>query len=218
MHLRDNAVRFQHPFDQMCFCWVLSYEDLFQVEPLQGQSNAYLLLGTTAFVHESRLCFEQVATPLAPAHWEAELANVLRMAVKAGVVSAADGPARLALARRLGIESIATSTLSQGGAAARHRMPSSRSRRTLIDLPNARLQPRRPMKVPDADGCKRWLAGSPWSLAVFRLRRASVCNGGECARRSPSCRRSLRGRDEVEHGGAIVRKHVIDTSHGTSSA
>src|SRR5213594_3244638 len=25
------------------------------------------------------------------------------------------------------------------------------------------------------------ISGSPWSLAVFRLRRASVCNGGECA-------------------------------------
>ena len=75
---------------------------------------AYLLLGTTAFVAESRQCFEQVVTPLAPAHWEAELANVVWRAVKAGVVSAADGPARLGLARRLGIESIATSTLSQG--------------------------------------------------------------------------------------------------------
>ncbi|MGE0449246.1 MAG: type II toxin-antitoxin system VapC family toxin [Vicinamibacterales bacterium] len=75
---------------------------------------AYLLLGTTAFVNESRRCFEEVETPLAPAHWEAELANVVWMAVRAGVVSAADGPARLALARRLGIESIATSTLSQG--------------------------------------------------------------------------------------------------------
>ncbi len=75
---------------------------------------AYLLLGTTAFVDESRQCFEQVVTPLAPAHWEVELANVVWMAVKAGVVSAADGPARLALARRLGIEPIATSTLSQG--------------------------------------------------------------------------------------------------------
>ena len=75
---------------------------------------AYLLLGTAAFVAESRACFERVATPLAPAHWEAELANVVWMAVKAGVVPAADGPARLGLARRLGIESIATSTLSQG--------------------------------------------------------------------------------------------------------
>jgi hypothetical protein len=35
----------------------------------------------------------------------------------------------------------------------------------------------------DADGCKRWLASSPWSLAVFRLRQASVCNGGECVSR-----------------------------------
>jgi predicted nucleic acid-binding protein len=75
---------------------------------------AYLLLGTAAFVDESRECFERVVTPLAPAHWEAELANVVWMAVKAGVLSAADGPARLGLARRLGIESIATSTLSQG--------------------------------------------------------------------------------------------------------
>ena len=75
---------------------------------------AYLLFGTTAFADESRQCFERVVTPLAPAHWEAELANVVWMAVKAGVVSAANGPARLGLARRLGIESIATSTLSQG--------------------------------------------------------------------------------------------------------
>lgn len=75
---------------------------------------AYLLLGTEAFVDESRACFERVATPLAPAHWEAELTNVLWMAVRAGVLSAADGPVRLGLARRLGIESIATSALCQG--------------------------------------------------------------------------------------------------------
>ena len=75
---------------------------------------AYLLLGTTAFANESRQCFERVETPLAPGHWEAELANVVWMAVKAGVVPASDGPARLSLARRLGIESIATSSLSQG--------------------------------------------------------------------------------------------------------
>lgn len=75
---------------------------------------AYLLLGTEAFVDEARACFERVVTLLAPAHWEAELTNVVWMAVKAGVLSAADGPARLGLARRLGIESVATSTLSQG--------------------------------------------------------------------------------------------------------
>jgi len=75
---------------------------------------AYLLLGTEAFVDEARLCFEQVATPLAPAHWEAELANVLWMATRAGVLVPSDAPARLGLVRRLGIESVATATLCQG--------------------------------------------------------------------------------------------------------
>ena len=75
---------------------------------------AYLLLGTDAFVAESRLCFERVAMPLAPAHWEAELTNVVWMAVRAGVLSVAEGPVRLGLARRLGIESVATATLCQG--------------------------------------------------------------------------------------------------------
>lgn len=75
---------------------------------------AYLLLGTEAFIDESRACFERVVTPLAPAHWEAELTNVVWLAVRAGVLSAAEGPVRLGLARRLGIESIATATLCQG--------------------------------------------------------------------------------------------------------
>lgn len=75
---------------------------------------AYLLLGTEAFVDESRRCLERVATPLAPAHWEAEVTNVVWMAVRAGVLPAAEGPVRLGLARRLGIESIATATLRQG--------------------------------------------------------------------------------------------------------
>ncbi len=75
---------------------------------------AYLLLGTEGFVAESRTCFERVSTPLAPAHWEAELTNVVWMAVRAGVLSASEGPARLGLARRLGIEPVATGTLCQG--------------------------------------------------------------------------------------------------------
>lgn len=75
---------------------------------------AYLLLGTEAFVNESRACFEHVATPLAPAHWEAELTNVVWMAVRAGVLPAVEGQVRLGLARRLGIESVATTTLCQG--------------------------------------------------------------------------------------------------------
>ncbi len=75
---------------------------------------AYLLLGTETFVDEARACFEHVVTPLAPAHWEAELTNVVWMAVRAGVLPAAEGPVRLGWARRLGIESIATATLCQG--------------------------------------------------------------------------------------------------------
>lgn len=75
---------------------------------------AYLLLGTEAFIDEARRCFEQVATPLAPAHWEAELANVVWMATRAGVLAPSDAPVRLGLARRLGIESVATATLCQG--------------------------------------------------------------------------------------------------------
>ena len=75
---------------------------------------AYLLLGTKAFVDEARLCLERVTTPLAPAHWEAELANVVWMATRAGVLAPGDAPARLGLARRLGIESVATAALCQG--------------------------------------------------------------------------------------------------------
>jgi predicted nucleic acid-binding protein len=75
---------------------------------------AYLLLGTEAFVEEARSCFETISTAIAPAHWEAELTNVVWMAIRAGVLSAEEAPARLGLARRLGIESVATTTLCQG--------------------------------------------------------------------------------------------------------
>jgi predicted nucleic acid-binding protein len=75
---------------------------------------AYLLLGTEAFVDEARACFGTVSNPIAPAHWEAELTNVVWMAVGSGILLPADGPARLGLARRLGIESVATATLCQG--------------------------------------------------------------------------------------------------------
>lgn len=75
---------------------------------------AYLLLGTEAFVDEARACLEHVDAPLAPAHWEAELTNVVWMAVRTGVLAAAEGPVRLGWARQLGIESIPTGTLCQG--------------------------------------------------------------------------------------------------------
>jgi predicted nucleic acid-binding protein len=75
---------------------------------------AYFLLGTEAFDDEARICFEAISNPVAPAHWEAELTNAVWMAIRTGVLSAEEGPMRLGLARRLGIESVATSTLCQG--------------------------------------------------------------------------------------------------------
>lgn len=75
---------------------------------------AYLLLGTDAFVKEARATFEIVSNPLAPAHWEAELTNVVWMAVRAGILPPEEGPVRLSLARRLGVETVATATLCQG--------------------------------------------------------------------------------------------------------
>ncbi|MEQ1895792.1 MAG: type II toxin-antitoxin system VapC family toxin [Vicinamibacterales bacterium] len=75
---------------------------------------AYLVLGTAGFAEEARACFETVSAPLAPAHWDAEVTNVIWMAMRAGVLPAEEGPVRLGLARRLGIETVATATLCQG--------------------------------------------------------------------------------------------------------
>ena len=75
---------------------------------------AYLLLGTESFLAEAEACFNTVSNPIAPAHWEAELANVVWMAVRSGILPPEEGPVRLSLGRRLGIESVATSTLCQG--------------------------------------------------------------------------------------------------------
>jgi predicted nucleic acid-binding protein len=75
---------------------------------------AYFLLGTEAFASEARMGLEAVSLPLAPGHWEAELTNVLWMAIRAGALPPDEGPVRLGLARRLGIESVATPTLCQG--------------------------------------------------------------------------------------------------------
>ena len=63
---------------------------------------AYLLLGTPSLADEARAALSIVTSPLAPAHWEAELTNVVWMAVRSGVLPPAEGPVRLSLARRLG--------------------------------------------------------------------------------------------------------------------
>lgn len=74
---------------------------------------AYLLLGTEAFVDEAKAVFGRASHTLAPAHWEAELANVVWMAVRSGVLPPDEGPGRLSLARQLGMETVPTATLCQ---------------------------------------------------------------------------------------------------------
>lgn len=75
---------------------------------------AYLILGTEKFAEEARECLSRVTLPLAPAHWEAELANVVWLAARHGVLEEAEAPRRLTLARQLGIETIPTINLIQG--------------------------------------------------------------------------------------------------------
>ena len=75
---------------------------------------AYFLLGTRPFVLEARRFWRAVGEPLAPALWEAELANVVWMAVRSGILSADEGSNRLDLAARVGIHSVPSKTLWQG--------------------------------------------------------------------------------------------------------
>ena len=75
---------------------------------------AYYLLGNAEFDAEVRRFWENVRDALAPAIWEAEIANVIWMSIRAGVLPENDGPTKLHLARRLGIRTIATSALWHG--------------------------------------------------------------------------------------------------------
>jgi predicted nucleic acid-binding protein len=78
---------------------------------------AYYLLATEPFVEETRRFWRAVERPLAPALWEAELANVVWMAIKTGVLAPDEGHGRLDFASRLGIRSIPILTLWQGALA-----------------------------------------------------------------------------------------------------
>jgi predicted nucleic acid-binding protein len=75
---------------------------------------AYFLLGTEPFVNEARRFWSAVREPIAPALWEAELANVVWMAIRSGIVPADEGPKRLDLAGRLGIQSVPSRKLWHG--------------------------------------------------------------------------------------------------------
>lgn len=75
---------------------------------------AYFLLGTAKFVAESRAFWQQADELIAPSIWEAEIANVIWMAARSGVITNEDATARLALAGRLGVHSISSRTLWHG--------------------------------------------------------------------------------------------------------
>ena len=76
--------------------------------------TAYYVLGTPEFDAEVQEFWRRVEDPIAPALWEAELANVLWMSVRGDVLSKEDAPTKLRLAARLGIHSVSVRKLWQG--------------------------------------------------------------------------------------------------------
>ena len=75
---------------------------------------AYYLLATEPFVDEVREFWHQVKEPSAPSSWEAELTNVIWMAVRHKVLPLSDGLERLELAEQLGIQTVRSSSLWEG--------------------------------------------------------------------------------------------------------
>jgi predicted nucleic acid-binding protein len=75
---------------------------------------AYYVLGNAKFDAEVRPFWENVRDVLAPAVWEAEIANVVWLSIRAGVLPETGGPEKLHLAGQLGIHTIATQALWQG--------------------------------------------------------------------------------------------------------
>lgn len=75
---------------------------------------AYYLLGNVEFSAEVRRFWEDVDDALAPSIWEAELANVVWMSIRAGVLRGPSGPVKLRLAAQLGINTVATQSLWHG--------------------------------------------------------------------------------------------------------
>lgn len=75
---------------------------------------AYYLLGTEPFAGEAGRFWRRVSEPIAPALWEAELANVVWMAIRSGVIEANEGPKRLDLAAALGVREVPVRELWRG--------------------------------------------------------------------------------------------------------
>ena len=78
---------------------------------------AYYLLGTQPFAAEARRFWRTVDSPVAPAHWQAELASVLWMATRTGAIPTDEGHRRLDFASRLRIQAVPVGRLWQGALA-----------------------------------------------------------------------------------------------------
>ena len=81
---------------------------------------AYLLLGTEPYVDEVRTFMATLDEALAPALWEAELANVLWMATRNRILAIEEATTRLALADGLGIHAVPNRTLWRGALVRAH--------------------------------------------------------------------------------------------------
>jgi hypothetical protein len=80
---------------------------------------AYLVLGTEQYVDEVRTFMAALDEARSPAIWEAELANVLWMAVRHRILTIEEATTRLTLAGSLGIYSVPNRTLWQGALSSR---------------------------------------------------------------------------------------------------
>jgi predicted nucleic acid-binding protein len=67
---------------------------------------AYYLLGTEAFAEECQAFWKRVEETAAPALWQAEIVNVLWMAVRKKIITPAESSHKLRFAAGLGIQSV----------------------------------------------------------------------------------------------------------------
>lgn len=75
---------------------------------------AFYLLGTEPFAEEAGRFWRAADQVIAPAVWEAEITNVLWMAVRKRILGADEGVIRLRLAASLGIRSVSSKAVWQG--------------------------------------------------------------------------------------------------------
>jgi predicted nucleic acid-binding protein len=81
---------------------------------------AYFLLGTEPFREECERFWREIEEPIAPASWEAELINVLWMAVRKDVLELPEALHRLELAKSLQVRSISIGSLWHGALVRAH--------------------------------------------------------------------------------------------------